>query len=261
MSNDIKYLIALLDDEDERNASLAMAALLDGDKKNLDHYLRSLQECENPRLRRRVHQLETAFFTRQKRRMLGRCLKRSALPLFDGCIQLHLLWFDNDLAEYVLEQWNELKQKFLTDFYRYGGSVKDFLLAENFELSYNEELAAECYSIGAVLDDHFGSDVMLAVIAGELMRCAGMPCRIVRQTGGQGIFGLQLRNGEVIFFADREMEQEPAFTVMTDDQVLRYVAAMLLTCAVASDNYRYVYTIGHILKGVSPLNPPYPYGI
>ncbi len=261
MEDKIKYLIELLDDEDERNASLAMAALLNGDKQSLSQCLRSLQESENPRLRRRVHQLETAFHARQKRQKLGRKLERSGLSLFDGCIQLHLLWFDNDLAECVKSQWRELVQKFQVQAPDYYFSAKEFMLAEHFEVAYNDELVAELYSIGVAIDEHFGSDVILAVLAGELMRSIGVRSRIIRRkprNGKDDYFGILLQDGSTMFFPGGELDS-PEFVIMEDREVLRYIAAMLLLCATATDSYRYVYTISHALLADDRNILPYPY--
>ncbi len=271
MEDKIKYLIELLDDDNEQNVSLAMAALLKSDKTSLDQCLRSLQESENPRLRRRVHQLESAIHARRKRKILESRLKHADISLFEGCIQLHLLWFDNDLAEHVKTQWDELKEKFRAFCRKNQGmnpvlTVKDFFVQEKFGTPNPDELIADYYSIGVAIDDHFGSDLILSVIALELLSDIGITCRIFRLDDDFGITA-----GDGFFFCpgkDAEAVKNPVapggIIIWKDRAVLRYLASMLLLCAVATDSYRYIYTLSNALSAFLPEEAPalpYPYDI
>ncbi|MBO5201566.1 MAG: hypothetical protein J6C30_02425, partial [Lentisphaeria bacterium] len=102
----IQYLMELLDDDNEQSVQLAMAALLKSDDASIDNCLNKLQQSRNTRLRKRVLQLETALNARRNRSKLEMRLKRSSL--LEGSVQLHLCWFDNDQAELVYKQWNDL---------------------------------------------------------------------------------------------------------------------------------------------------------
>ena len=139
----IQYLIELLDDDNEQSVQLAMAALLKSDDASLDSCLSKLQQSRNTRLQKRVRQLETALQARRNRKNLEKRLKRSSL--LEGCVQLHLCWFDNDQAELVYKQWNDL----LAD-YRIGcggrpslTSVADFMAKKEFHAPMNDDLAAD----------------------------------------------------------------------------------------------------------------------
>lgn len=267
--NELKYLIELLDDDNEQSVQLAMAALLKSDEDSLDHCLNSLQNSRNPRLKKRVNQLKTARNARKKRHKLGTRLKRSSL--LEGCVQLHLCWFDNDQADLVYQQWNSL----LSD-YRIscGGipslqSVANFLNEKGFHAPMNDDLAADFYSIAIVMEEKYGSDLLLAIIAAELLRACGVSCTAARYADD---FCVLDRAGNLLLPA-YDWRYSPAAElngqfpqIVQDPQLLRYIGAMMLTCATGSDSYRYIYTIAQTLSqflGQSPEagNPflPYPY--
>ena len=74
---DIRYLLDLMDDENEQTASLAMAELLRSDRSELlNRHLCELQESARPGLRRRVHQLQSAIGARTRRSFLAESLRR-----------------------------------------------------------------------------------------------------------------------------------------------------------------------------------------
>lgn len=81
MDHDYKHLLSLLDDENEQSASLAMAELLARDQKTLEPVLRKLQESSDPRLRRRIHQLQSTITLRRRRKSLTRNLSERSIDL------------------------------------------------------------------------------------------------------------------------------------------------------------------------------------
>ncbi|MBR3709296.1 MAG: hypothetical protein IKM17_09830 [Lentisphaeria bacterium] len=265
----IQYLMELLDDDNEQSVQLAMAALLKSDDASLDSCLSELQQSRSARLRKRVRQLETALKARRNRSKLEMRLKRSSL--LEGCVQLHLCWFDNDQAELVYKQWNDL----LADYrIRCGGrpslaSAADFMAKKEFHAPMNDDLAADFYCLGIVLEDKYGSDLLLAIITAELLRAGGVSCAVARYADD---FCVMDRAGNLVLPAydwrycghDELNNMYPE--IVADPQLLRYLGAMLLTCAVGSDSYRYVYTIGRTISTFLGQMPdcgnaflPYPY--
>ena len=107
MSDNFKNLLKLLDDDNEQSASIAMAELLQQDDPRLERILRSLQETSDAKLRRRIHQLQSAIIKRRNRRQLGEALERNEVSLLEGILRLHLLWFDNDTRGEISDQWND----------------------------------------------------------------------------------------------------------------------------------------------------------
>ena len=84
MDREYKSLLSLLDDENEQAAALAMAELLRRDEKQLEPVLRKLQETTNPRLRKRIHQLQSTILLRRRRRNLTARLFGEKRNLLDG---------------------------------------------------------------------------------------------------------------------------------------------------------------------------------
>ena len=98
--NDMKYLVELLDDENEQSASMAMAELLTKGSTALEPVLRDMQKSDNPRIRKRTRQLQHALMARSRRRIFMQPPERP-ISLLTGLIRLHLCWFDNDKQSFV----------------------------------------------------------------------------------------------------------------------------------------------------------------
>ena len=107
MNDDFKNLLSLLDDDNEQLVGIAMAELISRSDARLDRILRTLQESPNQKLRKRIHQLQSAILSRRKRALFAKEFRAGGLSLKDAVLHLHLLWFDNDTLEEITEQWNE----------------------------------------------------------------------------------------------------------------------------------------------------------
>ena len=264
--NDMKYLVELLDDENEQSASMAMAELLTKGSTALEPVLRDMQKSDNPRIRKRTRQLQHALMARSRRRIFMQPPERP-ISLLTGLIRLHLCWFDNDKQSFVEKQWRELEAE-----YRKAHPADLFGMAEFMRKMFpdrpeNRDFHPDSFCIGAVLEDKIGSDLIFACIAAILSSSTQNRFSVVRvgidtavaDSGGRLIFPVdnwQLYGGVA------EGEEPP---VVWDTQtILRYVSSVLFVSAVASDGFRYLYTIGAPLaaaigeKDLSFL--PYPYG-
>lgn len=264
--NDMKYLVELLDDENEQSASMAMAELLTKGSTALEPVLRDMQKSDNPRLRKRTRQIQHALMARSRRRIFMQPPERP-ISLLTGLIRLHLCWFDNDRQSFVEKQWRELEAE-----YRKAHPADLFGMAEFMRKMFpdrpeNRDFHPDSFCIGAVLEDKIGSDLIFACIAAILSSSTQNRFSVVRvgidtavaDSAGRLIFPVdnwQLYGGVA------EGEEPP---VVWDTQtILRYVSSVLFVSAVASDGFRYLYTIGAPLaaaigeKDLSFL--PYPYG-
>ena len=264
--NDMKYLVELLDDENEQSASMAMAELLTKGSTALEPVLRDMQKSNNPRIRKRTRQLQHALMARSRRRIFMQPPERP-ISLLTGLIRLHLCWFDNDKQSFVEKQWRELEAE-----YRKAHPADLFGMAEFMRKMFpdrpeNRDFHPDSFCIGAVLEDKIGSDLIFACIAAILSSSTQNRFSVVRvgidtavaDSAGRLIFPVdnwQLYGGVA------EGEEPP---VVWDTQtILRYVSSVLFVSAVASDGFRYLYTIGAPLaaaigeKDLSFL--PYPYG-
>ena len=264
--NDMKYLVELLDDENEQSASMAMAELLTKGNTALEPVLRDMQKSDNPRIRKRTRQLQHALMARSRRRIFMQPPERP-ISLLTGLIRLHLCWFDNDRQSFVEKQWRELEAE-----YRKAHPADLFGMAEFMRKTFpdrpeNRDFHPDSFCIGAVLEDKIGSDLIFACIAAILSSSTQNRFSVVRVGIDTAVAD---SDGRLIFPVDNwqlyggvaEGEEPP---VVWDTQtILRYVSSVLFVSAVASDGFRYLYTIGAPLaaaigeKDLSFL--PYPYG-
>ena len=264
--NDMKYLVELLDDENEQSASMAMAELLTKGSTALEPVLRDMQNADTPRIRKRTRQLQHALMARSRRRIFMQPPERP-ISLLTGLIRLHLCWFDNDKQSFVEKQWRELEAE-----YRKAHPADLFGMAEFMRKTFpdrpeNRDFHPDAFCIGAVLEDKIGSDLIFACIAAILSSSTQNRFSVVRVGIDTAVAD---SDGRLIFPVDNwqlyggvaEGEEPP---VVWDTQtILRYVSSVLFVSAVASDGFRYLYTIGAPLaaaigeKDLSFL--PYPYG-
>ena len=264
--NDMKYLVELLDDENEQSASMAMAELLTKGSTALEPVLRDMQKSDNPRLRKRTRQLQHALMARSRRRIFMQPPERP-ISLLTGLIRLHLCWFDNDRQSFVEKQWRELEAEFRKAHPSGLAGMADFMRKMFPDRPENRDFHPDSFCIGAVLEDKIGSDMIFACIAAILSASTQERFSVVRVGVDTAIAD---KSGCLVFPIDNwqiyggvaEGEEPP---VVWDTQtILRYVSSVLFVSAVASDGFRYLYTLGAPLaaaigeKDLSFL--PYPYG-
>ena len=267
MDQDYKHLLSLLDDENEQAASLAMAELLARDPGPLEPVLRKLQESPNPRLRRRIHQLQSTITLRRRRKCLTRNLSERSIDLLEGLIQIHLLWYDNDACDSVRKQWEDLVEESRKYHPETLEQLAYFMRKRQFTCSHRDEMEPESLCLGTVLDENTGADFMLCSISCLLAARWGMRVFITQSAETDFIlvdeFGnilVPVNDWEYIPFDGKQY----AFEFWNTQMLLRYATALLFTCAVNSDSFRYVYTIGSCLSGDTSSDRldflPYPYG-
>lgn len=246
MNNQLKSLLKLLDDEDEQSASFAMAELLKY-RGEIDPILRDIQESDNPRLRRRVHQLERILSIRRRRSRLPSALV-GELNLVRGLGELHFLWYDNDDEEVVVTQWNRLLAK-ATGFQPNSiDRLAYFMRKAGFTTADKEEIEADYYCVGIVLEELVGADFILCALAKELAAQFQLDLRIATCLDEFVLVG---RDGRSVAPASnwRVGELHPKSNLRECDNfaLFKLTAATLYLCAVSTDSFRYIYTIGNCL--------------
>ena len=264
--NEMKYLVELLDDENEQSASMAMAELLTKGSTALEPVLRDMQKSDNPRLRKRTRQLQHALIARSRRRIFMQPPERP-ISLLTGLIRLHLCWFDNDKQSFVEKQWRELEAEYRKAQPNGLAGMADFMRKMFPDRPENRDFHPDSFCIGAVLEDKIGSDLIFACIAAILSSSSPNRFSVVRVgpdtalADSAGRLAFPIDNWQ-LYSGVAEGDEPP---VVWDTQtILRYVSSVLFVSAVASDGFRYLYTIGAPLaaaigeKDLSFL--PYPYG-
>lgn len=259
MSSDPRLLISLLDDEDESSAAAVMAELLRHESA-LGAILRESQESDNPRIRRRIHQLQTALQTRQVRRTLFDRLEGGNPDLLEGLLGLHYQWLDNDGPEDGAEDWKNWVDAARMSSIATLSDLGSFMFKYGFKVPFNAFPQAESFCIGEVFGSLIGEDVILAVLAWYIAQNAGVTARIVT---ADGRFALDDEAGTLLLpgvgwtlqSAAAVQEVRP----WTVSEILHYVAGQIFVGAVSTDSFHYIGSLGICLglKEFSVLPPPY----
>ena len=262
---DLRKLMGLLDDPDDRLAASVMIKLLEYSGE-LMPLLGEMQEADDPLLRKRVQQLEVILNLRDFRKQCGEQLREDWPDVIIGMIQLHMLWFDWDDSQHVIRQvWDFLESAASRDI-RNIADLGKFMAENSFVLPpESEAMEPENFCVGAVLDDKIGSSAILCALA----MLAGL-------RAGLGL-GLLRVNGEFCIISDKQellvpennwIVQEPGESDYVREwknfgSLLRYAALMLFLFACSFDNFRNVHILGHVLTGGSGDKVldflPYPY--
>lgn len=265
MQNKLKSLISLLDDSNIEVVQEAMVELLKHEA-DINEYLAKHQESSNPEMRRRIHQLQAIMIMRQRRENFAKLLASKDFKLIDGLIAVHLQWYDNDSERFLDELW----ERFFKASKRFApkniSEIAYFMHKCGFEVSPMDELQADCFCLGPVLDDHVGADFILCAIASQLAEKWGFELEIIRV----------MNNFLLIDKEGKALSPVNSWQLLSDiasqkcefwskKQILELASTMLFSFAVGSNSFRYVHTIGHSLAKV--LNEekldflPYPYGV
>ena len=262
--NDIDFLLDLLDDDDAP-AALAMADLLQRDSPELDSAIRARQGSRNTRLRRRIHQLESVLLRRRRRQQLVRDLEQGNLSLFDACVQLHISWFDNDQIQEIVQRWNALKRELAEKPVDSIRGMAEFLQKKGFQTPERNEMDAEYFCIGNVLDEGVGADLMLSAMACMLGETVDLQLEVVRRgpdfgfTDCLGRFVLPSSGWNVLSSRDLEIP----CTLWRKEEILKFILSLLYLCAVGTDSFRYLNALGGNLAASAGLPDlqflPYPY--
>ena len=265
MHNKIKSLINLLDDSNTEVVQEAMAELLKHEDE-INEYLARHQESKNPELRKRIHQLQAIMIMRRRRESFAKLLNSKDLNLLDGLIAVHLQWYDNDSERFLEDLW----ERFFKASKRFApkniSEIAYFMRKCGFQAAPTDELQADCFCMGPVLDDLVGADFILCALASQLAEKWGFELEIARVMNN---FILIDKEGKVLspanswqLLSDIDSRQ---CEFWSKKQILELASTMLFSFAVSSNSFRYVHTIGHSLAKV--LNEekldflPYPYGV
>ena len=250
MNKRIISLVSLLDDESQQSASFAMAELLNYEDE-LEGILCELQESENPRMRRRIHQLESILNIRLRRKKLSQQILSPNEDLFKGLIDLHVQWYDNDSRANITPFWRALVENSKRNQIDSIDKLAYFMQKYGFRTSERGELFADHFCIGIVIEELTGCSLNICALGQKLAAVWGLKLSIVLVSEE---FCLMDTNGKIlapskewtILDIPESTKYEPCSTTM----LLKYVLSMLFLCSVSSDSFRYINTIGHILGAV-----------
>ena len=256
----LRKLISLLDDPDENTGLNVMAELL-AQEEDVLPLLAEYQECSDPVMRKRVHQLQAAMLLRSRRRFFLARICDPRIDFLDLLIDVHLQWYDNDSRPEVEALLAAVFLKTVSHPLKSLEAIRAFMLAENLTAEPDSTLKPENYCIGSILSEHTGAASLLAALAvhlasGEFYTARIMDDFVVCDSRQQMM--VPARNWQ-IFPMDNELQVVP----WDLRDILKLASANLFSSAVNSDSFRYVFTIAQALSGVDNDEIldflPYPY--
>ncbi len=250
MNKRIESLVSLLDDDNQQSVGFVMAELLAyGDQ--LPSVLREFQESDNPRLRRRIHQLETVLNFRKRRQTISESIANPQDDLFKGLIALHTQWYDNDSKQNIMPFW----RAFIENSRRYHINSMEqlayFMQKYGYRPSESNDIEADYYCLGIVLEELIGDCFIICAIAQKLAATWKIDTDIVLIDEN---FCIMDKNGYIlcpskawsVYKADDNIKIEK----WTASMILKLCTTKLFLCAINTDSFRYANTIGHILSRV-----------
>ena len=265
MQNKLNALISLLDDDNIEIVQDAMAELLKHESQ-INEYLAEHQESTNPKMRKRIHQLQAIIMIRKRRDNFAKLLKSKNLTLLNGLTAVHMQWYDNDSERFL----NELWERFFKASNRFApkniSEIAYFMRKCGFQATSADELQADSFCIGPVLDDLVGADFILCAIAAQLAEKWKFELEIIRVMNK---FLLVDKQGQALSPIDSwqlisDLDSHK-YEFWSKKQIIELASTMLFTFAVSSNSFRYIHTIGHSLAKVLDEEKinflPYPYGI
>ena len=256
-------LIKLLGDEDSTISGCAISELLTLDaadkSETLDSIMTELQESDDRRLRKRIHQIQSIRKIRKRRRNIAKRIKTNAPNLLQSLAELHAVWYDAVDTSEISKIWGE--------FVREAGKFRPVTpkrLASAMNLTgltvYEENIQdADMYCLGTVIEDRIGADIILAAIALETGKYFGLKGTIVKINNRFGVMYVTKQDpmeetpsaiksaltGTIIIPEEKwKLESLPKegrnVEIWTSRHVLKYAASMLLLNSVSSEGPRYV---------------------
>ena len=244
----IETLVSLLDDENQQSASFAMAELLNYESE-LEPVLKKYQESDNLRLRRRIHQIESIITRRNKRKKIAKELREGTTLFFNALVELHTQWYDSDTESSIFAYWNAIVENAGKSQIDSLERLAYFMQKYGFRTAPKGEITAEAFSIGMVLEELTGSAILICAIGNELANTLNFRTEIMLLNEEFCIIdsekNILLPSHSWQLYKEDQYSPKPQ--KLSNAQLLEYVTLMLFSTAVASDSYRYVSTIGHIL--------------
>ncbi len=273
-------LLKLLEDSDARVSSSAMSELLTiaASSAEITNILAELQEASSPTLRRRTHQMQAILRMRGSRNSLASRMFTKHSNLLQGLAEIHSIWNDDPQSAYLSDIWSGLVAKT-----RKRPPVTPRKLAAGMKslgFAVGEGLLdPDLYCLGAVIEDLVGSDALLASIAKELGRMFGLKSAVAMLNGHFVLLFAVTRAatphskkalvGRIISPSEgwtiSDVPPKADIKILSTDQVITYVASVLLTNAIYSEEPRYVQILSTCLTGRDSLTNmsnilPYPFG-
>lgn len=259
----LRCLLSLLDDPDEKAVQPVMAELLAHEDELDPDIIAEYLEQNDPLMEKRIDQLISTVNRRQDRRDFLLKTEDPEVDFFELLIDLHMLWFDTDSREDVQQTVDNFLNSARKNTFSSLEDIADWMTASGLSAEQDTTLTPELYCIGNIFNSGRGAASLLTAITCLLFpEKSGMQIGkvlndfAIRDTGGSIL--IPARTWQ-IFPAD----QLPVFTPRDAKTIVHLASANLFSAAVNSDSLRYVFTLAQSVTGLdddSILSAlPYPY--
>lgn len=173
-------LITLLQDEDDKVASLAMEQFLAFGL--AEKAVAEFQESNNPELRKRVHQLGGILGRRRARQEFRDAVEHEGVSLWDGVIQLNWLYDPQCNRKKVADRVETMAAKLESKGVN-AAKVAALMKDEEFLVPDEDILDVDLYLVERVLETKYGSPAVLCAVAQQIGQEAGWTPSIVLYEG------------------------------------------------------------------------------
>lgn len=252
-NNKISALIKLMEDDSFDVSTSVIKELLSLNKDKLDLIINNLQESPNHKVRRRIHQVQSIIKIRKVRKNLSYRLKNENSNIIKGLIELHLLWYDRDNENYLRKEFKDFLSKSQKGNIQSLEDLALYMKKSDFMIAKNEELEADSYCIGSILEGKMGSDIILSSIAQIIATKHNIDLSIVNLSNK---FVVLDSNGYYIDPEDWKVKfmdiflNKPKIEEWDSSRILRFSLYQLMLCAITTGSYRYIYTMGLCIENM-----------
>ncbi len=257
-------LISLLDDEDNQSAACVMSELLL--QPNVAEILQFAQESDSPMIRRRIHQLQAVYQSREVRHSLSAYIGSERPDLLEALMGLHFQWFDNDDPQMGMEALKNIFQCAFQTSIQTDEDFATFFKTLGYKVRNDILLVPHDYCLGELLEKQQGSAILVCALALYVSRRLLLNYRVVQVNETFGLLG----DSQRIILPEHDWQIKkvgafPEIKFWKESHICRFIAAQLFTVAVASDNFRYASVLASFLAELDQLpdysHLPSPYGV
>lgn len=257
----LSALMTLLQDEDDKVASLAMEQFLNTGL--AEETVAKFQEANEPQLRQRIHQLSSILARRRERQEFLDAVAASKLSGWEGLIQINVIydpqtdrnWIDESMQGHVKAAGRGAT----------AARVAAIMRDREFMVPDEDTLDVDLYLLDAVLDCKDGSAAVLCAIAQQVGRETGWDATIALY---EGRFVLIDAHGMLVdptegWHVSRLQDKSKVHPCSSKDLWLNVITQLFL-CSLVDGNLRDLYLFSDILAALNntPLDEalPYPLG-
>jgi hypothetical protein len=258
----VAALLTLLQDEDDKVASLAMEQFLD--RGLAESAIAEFQEAHDPKLRQRIHQLGTILSRRRARQEFLDAVSQERISLWDGVVAINSLYDPQCNRQKVNDELHVMVSRLGL---RRATAAKTAALMREQEFCVPEEdvLDVDLYLIERVLETCYGSPAVLCALAHQAGLEAGWESSIVLH---EGRFCLLDRHHLLIDptagWHVTHLSENTKFHPCSRKDLWLGILSQLFLVSLVDGHLRDLYHFGDLLSALNEMPPedalPYPLG-